>query len=248
MEQAAEQEDFLIGKASYEWANKARLACCYESQVTSTNLIAKENAAQELEAIKLYFADFQTAGKGRGQNQWNSLGSGDSLLCSWSFALSKNPQPTVSPLLGLALYRSALASWPSLKWSLKAPNDLFLGDRKIAGILIEVISEGPRTRLIFGLGFNVFSHPELASATCLEAALKQQGLSLSVADWCQFLDRLLLELTMALSGMKKELEPNQQVSLCFALNQNPLLNEKFLRVEENGNLVKPSRILRWSEL
>ncbi len=238
------EQDFLIGKASAEWAAKAGLEFWYEAETSSTNDQAKAACGTEKTPICLYFTDHQTQGRGRGPHSWITLDQGNCLLSSWSFQVSRSPQPIMAAALGLAVYRALVASWPQLPWSLKAPNDIFLADKKVAGILIENISEGPKHRLILGLGLNVFSKPELSSATYVAEDLS----ALSVQDWCQTLDRLLLEITMTLAGTGAELSDSQQDALTAALNKNPLLQEKFLRVDAKGNLVKTTGVIRWSDL
>lgn len=235
---------FEVGKVSAEWAERARIPFWYETQTHSTNDVAKEKASSEEEPIRLYFTDFQTAGRGRGAHHWVTAQSGGALLSSWSFALSKNPQPVMAPAMGLAVYRAFSSTWPQAAFSLKAPNDLFLNDKKVAGLLLENVSEGSKNRFVLGLGANIFSAPELPSATALSDHLDL----LTVQDWCQCLDRLLLEITMTLAGVSTELSWSQQKALVYALNLNPILQEKFLRVEPQGNLVKSSGVLRWSDL
>jgi BirA family transcriptional regulator, biotin operon repressor / biotin---[acetyl-CoA-carboxylase] ligase len=237
-------QEFLVGQAAAEWAEKARLSFWYQKETTSTNDQAKSQSTENQEPIRLYFTDRQTAGRGRGTNTWINEDVGNCLLSSWSFQLSKNPQPIMAPALGLAVYRALLASWPQGSWSMKAPNDIFLGDKKVAGILIENIAEGTRNRLILGLGINIFSKPDLPSA----GSLIEQLSAISVQDLCQLLDRLLLEITMTLAGTGPELSVSQQDSLKAALNLSPLLQEKFIRVDGKGNLIKPSAVLRWSDL
>ena len=239
-----QEQEFLIGKTSAEWAQKAGIDFWYESETTSTNDIAKSSSTSEKNSIRLYFTDNQTQGRGRGQNNWSTTDVGNNLLSSWSFQLGKPPQPIMAAALGLAVYRALVASWPQLAWSLKAPNDIFLTDKKVAGLLIETISEGGKLRLVLGLGLNVFSKPDLPTATCLAENLA----ALSVQDWCQTLDRLLLEITMTLAGTGPELSESQQDALLAALNKNPLSQEKLLRVEANGNLVKPTGVTRWRDL
>ena len=71
-----------------------------------------------------------------------------------------SPQPIMAPLIGLALLKSCQFVWPNLKLSLKAPNDLFLMHKKVAGLLTESIQQGDKHRLIIGLGMNINDHPQ----------------------------------------------------------------------------------------
>jgi BirA family biotin operon repressor/biotin-[acetyl-CoA-carboxylase] ligase len=74
--------------------------------------------------------------------------------------------------VGLSLYR-AFGHHPELKFSdqfyIKPPNDLYLGKKKVAGLLIEVVSQGPdHHQVIIGLGLNLFSHPHIHQSGSLK--------------------------------------------------------------------------------
>lgn len=234
----------IIGKLSHDWAKKAGLPYWYEPETTSTNDVAKEQAIMDKESIRLYFTDFQTNGRGRGSNEWMSAEAGSGLLSSWSFLTKHSPQPVLAPMLGLAVYRAFQASFPSLHFSLKAPNDLYLEHKKVAGLLLENISLGEKNRLVVGLGVNVFSSPDLETATCLGDTAVEIGSQ----DWGQCLDRLLLEMTMAIAGTGATLSVSAQEALLFALNANPNLNEEFSQVTAFGDLQTEGGLIKWSEL
>src|SRR5262249_28071101 len=147
-------------------------------ETPSTNDQSKEEASSIGPEPKLYLAAHQTHGRGRGKNTWSDTGAGESLLSSWSFQLAGPAQAITGPPLGDALYRSACAIWPSLEWSLKAPNDLYLGPSKVAGLLVEAVSQGDSHRLIVGLGMNVLNHPRaIANSTHLGLSFGESGLA-----------------------------------------------------------------------
>ena len=86
-------------------------------------------------------------------------------------ALGKSPgcgggrasRPAIPPNLSWDFARDLLsaakAAWPCILWRAKPPNDLYIKDKKIAGILPEILDQGAGRALILGLGLNVFSHP-----------------------------------------------------------------------------------------
>lgn len=235
---------FVVGRTSKEWADRAGLSCFYQAELGSTNDLAKLEAAGEKESIRIYLTDNQNAGRGRGSNLWISPEAGQSLLVSFSFLTSRPPQPVLSAAIGLALVRALSASYPGHAWSLKAPNDLFLGSQKVAGLLLETISLGSQTRLILGLGLNVFSQPDLETATFLKKVVGE----VSASDWAQCLDRILMEFTMALSSTGSELTDLQCQSLLHFLNQNPNRKEDYLEVLKDGGLRTASESIHWSHL
>lgn len=237
---------FLVGKVSQDWANKSQIPTWYAQETTSTNVIAKEGLAGTA-PITLYLAEHQTAGRGRGTNTWSEPSEpGSGLASSWVFQLSKAPQPILAPAIGLALWTALSASFPWLALSLKAPNDIYLNDKKLTGILIENIQQGPTQRLIVGLGLNVWKTPaNIANSISLYEVLKED---LTEAAWINVLDRLLLEMSLAISQTRTALSSNQCHGLLYALNQFPGLTTPYQKVDSDGNLWSSEKKINWSEL
>ena len=244
-------QEIRIGHITSQWAENNHLYVDYQASQVSTNSSAKAEAFTEKTAedfLCLYLADHQTAGRGRNTNSWVNETPGSSLLSSWSYLLGTKPQPTTSCLIGLAVYRACSTTWPFLAWNLKAPNDIYIGEKKIAGILLENVAQGDQVRLIVGLGMNFTASPEIIeTATCLMEELPQ-GVPLLGQDYLAFLDRLLFEMTDAVSHAEDALSSTDQVSLLMALNQHPLLAEKYTRIESDGSLHLGDKKIHWSAL
>ena len=68
------------------------------------------------------------------------------------------PAPTLSLASGLALIEAIDVALPAQPLMLKWPNDVMLGGKKLAGILLERSSD----RVAVGFGVNLASAPELA--------------------------------------------------------------------------------------
>ncbi|KAA6302004.1 MAG: Bifunctional ligase/repressor BirA [Candidatus Ordinivivax streblomastigis] len=132
-------------------------------QTDSTNLLLKRIASQQaLEEGTVVVASHQTAGRGQHGNQWESekdknltfslLLYPTSLPLSHHFLLSKLIALAVKDTLEEYAATVNLPSQFSIKW----PNDLYFGDRKIAGILIENEWIARQiTQSIAGIGLNV---------------------------------------------------------------------------------------------
>lgn len=244
-------KDIRIGKVTSQWAENSHIHVTYTPQQDSTNALAKEEAFEQdmLEhSLCLYVTDHQTEGRGRGKNVWINSTAGSSLLSSWSFLLGINPQPTTSCLIGLALYRACSTTWPFLNWNLKAPNDIYLHDKKIAGILLENIAQGDEVRLIIGIGMNITESPDdVEIATSLVESLPQ-GIPLLGQDYMAFLDRLMFELTDAVSRSEEALSPTDRLSLLTALNRHPLLKEMYSGMSADGSLLIGDKKINWTEL
>ena len=109
-----------------------------------------------LSDAKVVVADYQTAGRGQGTNTWESE-RGMNLTCSIGLCpegVKASRQFLLSMAISVALTRTlqALPSPISIKWL----NDIYAGDKKICGILIENTLQGDRIKdCIIGIGLNV---------------------------------------------------------------------------------------------
>lgn len=126
-------------------------------QTTSTNeymlqVSAKENVPEGSVVI----ADSQTQGRGQGNNSWESKPNQNLTfsIILYPSTVKGSRQFLISKLISLAVYDfvSQLVPNVCIKW----PNDVYVGDKKITGILIENFIEGPYlTKSIAGIGLNV---------------------------------------------------------------------------------------------
>lgn len=238
---------YSIGEATHEWAITSQLFCNYQKTVGSTNSLAKDFAFQEKSAIALYVADHQTEGRGRGENHWQDE-EAQALLSSWSFQLPESPRPCLTARVGLAVFRALTSTWPILPLSLKAPNDIYLGDKKLAGLLIENVQQGLKNRLIVGLGMNVFGAPEKISTSTFLSSMISDTEDISASSWESFLDRLLLEMTLVVREPNSEIKSLERKLLLFSLNRFPGLKEKYVSVEADGSLKTATGQIHWTEL
>jgi BirA family transcriptional regulator, biotin operon repressor / biotin---[acetyl-CoA-carboxylase] ligase len=235
---------FAVGEISKEWCEKSQIPVWYEMSTSSTNTIAKTKLISD-QPISVYLTNHQTSGRGRGEHTWSDT-SGGQFLSSWVFQMRQPPQPVLSPALGLAVWTAMRASFPWLALSLKAPNDLYLGDKKLAGLLIENVASGNSHRLIVGIGLNVWKSPaDVSTSVCLADHCASE---LTPDLWLNVMDRLLLELSLAVSQTRGNLKPQQQQSLKQALNLFPGLAKPYTRVDEDGSLWVGTQKINWSEL
>jgi BirA family biotin operon repressor/biotin-[acetyl-CoA-carboxylase] ligase len=123
----------------------------YYPSIDSTMRVA---AALEPGAVVL--AEEQRAGLGRHGHTWHSE-AGSGIYCSLVLA----PAPVLTLALGLAA-QDAIAKSTGIACDLRWPNDVMIGDRKVAGILVQLSG----AKAIAGIGINVNHEsfpPELAS-------------------------------------------------------------------------------------
>ncbi len=123
-----------------------------EIDSTNSELMRRARAGQP-EPI-LLVALRQTAGRGRLGRDWQS--DTDAGLATLTFSLGLPLQPADWSGLSLAVGLSVVQSLhPALK--LKWPNDVWLEDRKLAGILIETTSVGDLRYAVIGIGVNLLA-------------------------------------------------------------------------------------------
>ena len=114
---------------------------------------SKQDRARELApGPAIVVADEQTAGRGTKDRRWLAS-PGTGVLVSFLLPGPPPAAPVASLVAGVAVAR-ALDSLGIPGATLKWPNDVLLGGRKVAGILTQA-SSGPGGYLIVGIGLNV---------------------------------------------------------------------------------------------
>lgn len=123
-----------------------------EIDSTNTELMRRAKAGQ-VEPI-LLIAEKQTAGRGRLGRDWHDLAEREATLPALTFSLGLMLTPMdwsgLSLAVGVSIAQSLHADI-GLKW----PNDLWLQDRKLAGILIETCAVGSQRYVVVGVGINI---------------------------------------------------------------------------------------------
>jgi BirA family biotin operon repressor/biotin-[acetyl-CoA-carboxylase] ligase len=129
-------------------------------ETTSTNDEAASLARQGFPEGTVVFAESQSAGRGRRGSRWEAPARHDLLL---SVLLRPAMPPPLwcrlTHLCALALHR-AVASASGVEAQIKWPNDLLVGGRKLAGILVEASPSYRGGFAVAGIGLNVNSLAE----------------------------------------------------------------------------------------
>jgi BirA family biotin operon repressor/biotin-[acetyl-CoA-carboxylase] ligase len=124
----------------------------------STQVLVKSYLALNSFPSILVQADFQTGGKGQSDNRWESEAYLN-LLFSYNLQFVDYKiinQFYISSVVSLSLVKLFKTYMPQQSIRIKWPNDIYVGDHKIAGILIEHTSSADRImQTIVGIGINV---------------------------------------------------------------------------------------------
>jgi BirA family biotin operon repressor/biotin-[acetyl-CoA-carboxylase] ligase len=147
-------------------------------EVASTNAIASELGEQGEPEGTVVIAEAQTAGRGRAGRRWASaphVGLYTSILLRPRGAPGE--VALLSQLAAVSLAEAVAEVDPGLSARIKWPNDLLVGEKKAAGILVETKTEGERVLYaVVGIGVNVnhgvgdFPEELRGSATSLNLA------------------------------------------------------------------------------
>lgn len=198
----------------------------WQDETQSTNddaLAAAKNGAPH---GAVFGAETQTRGRGRRGSEWVSTpGAG-----LW-FSLLLRPDLRAELAPGLALcaglaVREAVAARVSANVTVKWPNDVWAGGRKLAGILVESQLSGAKLgSVIIGIGINVTqtAFPEPLSDLATSLAL----LSASALDREGLLADVLIDLETSL----ERLAARGMADIAEALRPHDALLDRRLRVD-----------------
>jgi BirA family biotin operon repressor/biotin-[acetyl-CoA-carboxylase] ligase len=158
--------------------------------IDSTNAAALEAAQHGAATGSVYFADAQTAGRGRGGHVWHSAaGAGMYTSVLLRPTLAPAEALKISLATGLAA-QAAIAETTGLQADIRWPNDLMLDGKKVGGILVDTAATGDAAQLrhvVIGVGINVNhdSFPDelryLATSLRIESGKAQSAQALLTA-------------------------------------------------------------------
>ena len=122
------------------------------STLGSTNDRLRELADDGAGRLTTVLAEEQTAGRGRGGRRWASP-AGLGVWMSVLLRIPGEPARRLAPLvMGVAACRAVERAVPGLDARLKWPNDVLVGERKVAGVLCEGLGG---EAVVAGVGLNV---------------------------------------------------------------------------------------------
>ena len=219
----------------------------YYPSIDSTNAVAKALAGQGAPEGTLVVTEEQIAGRGRRGRSWVSP-AGANLLFS---VLLRPPMEgdrvfvltMVLALAGVKAVQKVAAVEAMIKW----PNDLYVGPKKLAGVLTEFAVRGKQVDWVVpGMGINVAWRPDAPEQGGVPATslLEETGQRVSRNE-------LLLELLTEFEGLYKEVVAGNMEGLYEEWNRNCLvlgkavvvatekerIEGKALRIDDCGALI-----------
>ena len=217
------------------------------SQVDSTNNYAKNELAKSapLPEGTVILAEHQFAGRGQINNTWESEPGKNltfSILLNPSF-LSVDKQFMLNKAISIGI-NDALAGIIGNGVKIKWPNDIYINDQKLGGILIENIIQGTKWKhAIVGIGLNINQTdfpPYLKNATSVKKIIgHDHGISSILSEICKGIEAWYLQL----KALKFDEINKRYLELMYRLNELHLFRAegtekqgKIVSVEDSGLL------------
>ena len=172
-------------------------------------------------------ADLQTAGQGTHGRTWHAA-AGTSLLASWLFRPAPAEPGLFALLAGVAVAR-ALERLGMPEASLKWPNDVEAGQKKVAGALAHATTDGEGGSLVLGIGVNVHQ-----TTDDFPAGLRANATSLALIG--HTVDRL--SLLVAITGeLDRVAKPSERIAALAEWRRRATLLGREVEVTREGRPV-----------
>ncbi|MGK9176034.1 bifunctional biotin--[acetyl-CoA-carboxylase] ligase/biotin operon repressor BirA [Yokenella regensburgei] len=172
------------------------------SVIDSTNQYLLDRIS-EIESGDACVAEYQQAGRGRRGRKWFSP-FGANLYLSMYWRLEQGPAAAIglSLVIGMVM-AEVLQALGAEKVRVKWPNDLYLNDRKLAGILVELTGKtGDAAQIVIGAGINLVMRNVKENVISQGwTNLQEAGISI---DRNELAVRLISELRSALALFEEE--------------------------------------------
>tara|TARA_B100001989_G_scaffold253193_1_gene238751 strand:+ start:14991 stop:15725 length:735 start_codon:yes stop_codon:yes gene_type:complete len=210
------------------YINKSTPLFCFDILDSTMNEIKKKkyNIYNEVAVL----ANQQTQGRGRRKNSW--ISDKGNLYLSIRFKKKiENNHHFITYVMGIVLYDiiKKFISKP-IKTFIKWPNDIYVDNKKVCGILIEFLSYGNNIKeIIVGIGVNINNNPENLDKT-----------STFLKKYCNFSIesiKLTKSILIGINSWIEVLNDNKRIILEEWMKRSTKLNSK-VKFHHNNKIVK----------
>ena len=206
--------------------------------IGSTNQFTKELAMKGAPEGTLVLTEEQSAGRGRMDRKWLSPGY-KNLLFSILLrpALQANELFVLTMILALAVI-DGIKGMTNIHAGIKWPNDLYIENRKLGGILTEFSLRGRNVEyVVLGLGLNVNWNPEEEEGILYPSTsiLAESGREVSRNE-------LLIHIVKAFEGYYKEAVSGNTERLYRKWNDLSIMAGREVHVESKGEIIRGTAI------
>ncbi len=216
---------------------------CYVQQLTQSDS-TNDDAFKLLEQHRTVavWTDYQTSGRGSRGRQW-ACPQGCGLALSLGFYLNDLdlPQSFPYPIYAGVIVAQALKQvTPKLGFHLKWPNDVFVGKKKLAGILCESRWRDGCARTVVGIGININDHIEFNQLSQPVISLQAAQVSTDIRHLSNVLQSLFINRLGAVSPIDITQEwlsfSNLTPGVAISLNSEPQQSYEFVGLRTDGQL------------
>jgi BirA family biotin operon repressor/biotin-[acetyl-CoA-carboxylase] ligase len=203
--------------------------------VDSTNTLAMKLAQQGSEEGVVVLTDSQKAGKGRQGRRWV-----DRAGCNVLLSLLLHPlfPPHLLVMVASLAVVDTITTISGIAATIKWPNDVLIGERKVAGILIETSHDlSGRLVTIVGIGVNVNGHISNYADQVSDSSLSAQWLSEKATTLAQecghelsreaFIAHLLLHIERSYLALQQEARITRTANTTPSISASRLIREKW---------------------
>ena len=103
--------------------------------------------------------EYQSQGKGQGGNRWISRKG--NLFMTVFFEISKNLTLKQITRLNISIIKKIISKKIKYNVNIKLPNDILINQKKVCGILQEIIFKNNIKFLVAGIGINIINSPNV---------------------------------------------------------------------------------------
>lgn len=207
----------------------------FQPIVDSTNTLAMKLARQGSEEGVVVLTDSQKAGKGRQGRRWVDRAGCNVLL---SLLLRPLFPPHLLVMVASLAVVDTMATNSGMAATIKWPNDILIGERKVAGILIETSHDlSGQLVAIVGIGVNVNGHIADYADETDDSSLSARWLSgkaTTLAEECNhevsreaFIAHLLLHIERNYLALQQEAHIKRTTNMMPAISISSLIRERW---------------------
>ena len=221
---------------------KAEIPITWFDSIDSTNSEARRRLPVNAK-MSVYAAKFQTAGRGQRGNKWSSA-AGQNLTFSVLLNFTHPQMPDLAVrnqfLLSIvaALSVSDLLRKLNIRNTIKWPNDIYIGRRKVCGMLIEnIVGNAGVEHSIIGIGLNLNQTefpPELVNPTSVLVSSGLRTVPEEVLDDFLHIFSEYIQYLSDIEGINKI--SNKYVSRLFGLGVSREYHDCLRNVDFTGRI------------
>ena len=192
--------------------------------------------------ILIVLSDIQTSGRGRLNNSWKSK-YGNIFLTIKMFPEKKVKNFFELSILSCLAIKKTIKNFNIDDVFFKWPNDIYINNSKVGGILIEIDTDGKNTFCLIGIGINLVSSPNIKNYKTSflqkynKSIKKKEFVKLLVENIISFYDKWNSNKNLKLIDQYKKSLMYIGKNIIININNNNSIKGKFIDLTKEGYLI-----------